>query len=134
MDRWFFNNPTATPQGMARVHPHTVNGAQGGGGLNYDYTEVLRISHLHGWMTGGLEVMPVTGTNWNVTTNDQWNSYRYTRKKWRKWKSSFSHATEIIVPGYHKFYLDKYNKRLEPDPPSLFPGNRVLASKLRRAG
>ncbi len=94
--RWFFSTPAARPFGMVKLTPHTVNRGQGGGGYNSTVHTALGFCHLHGWMTTGLEVMPTTGGDFSVTEGEA------------GWKSAFDPETEIVKPGYHKLFLEKY--------------------------
>ncbi len=94
--RWFFSTPAARPFGMAKLSPHTVNRGQGGGGYNSAVHTALGFCHLHGWMTTGLEVMPTTGGDFSVTEGEA------------GWKSTFDPKTEIVKPGFHKLFLEKY--------------------------
>jgi hypothetical protein len=50
-------------------------------------------------MTTGLEVMPTTGGDFSVTDGEA------------GWKSAFDPETEIVKPGYHKLFLEKYANR-----------------------
>ena len=99
--RWFFSTPAARPFGMAKLTPHTVNRGQGGGGYNASVHTALGFCHLHGWMTAGLEVMPTTGGKFSVTEGEA------------GWKSPFDPKTEIVKPGYHKLFLEKYDTWVE---------------------
>jgi len=94
--RWFFSTPAARPFGMVKLTPHTVNRGQGGGGYNASVHTALGFCHLHGWMTTGLEMMPTTGGDFSVTEGEA------------GWKSAFDPKTEIVKPGYHKLFLEKY--------------------------
>ncbi len=97
--RWFFFGTGKRPYGMVNVFPDTSNEGQAGGGYNWKFNEVLGFCHLHGWMTVGLDVMPTTQGNYELTKE--------------KWKSPFSRTNEIVEPGYHKTHLDKYNLDVE---------------------
>lgn len=97
--RWFFFGTGKRPYGMVNVFPDTSNEGQGGGGYNWRFKEVLGFCHLHGWMTVGLDVMPTTQGNYELTKG--------------KWKSPFDRKNEIVQPGYHKTHLDKYNLDVE---------------------
>jgi predicted alpha-1,2-mannosidase len=99
--RWFFCTPAAMPFGMVKLVPHSKNQDQGGGGYNYGVPTALGFCHVHGWMSTGLEIMPTTGGNFSVTSGED------------GWKSTYSHTTEVITPGYHKLHLDKYNLDVE---------------------
>jgi predicted alpha-1,2-mannosidase len=92
--RYIFFIPGQRPFGMASAAPLTRNKNQNGGGYNYNDTEVLGFEQIHHWMVGGLEVMP--GTDKTDRLNGQ-----------QGWKSKFSHASEIVHPGYHRLFLEK---------------------------
>ncbi len=98
--RWFFCVPGSRPFGMVSAAAHTRNKAQGGGGYNYNSTAVLGFSQIHNWVMAGISIMPTTG---KVNPN----------KGEQGWKSLFSHATEIIEPGYHRLFLDRYQTSAE---------------------
>ena len=97
--RWFFFGTGKRPFGMVNLFPDTRNAGQGGGGYNYRFNEVLGFCHLHGWMTVGLDVMPTTGGDYELNKDG--------------WKSPFSRETEVVRPGYHKVWLDKYGMQVE---------------------
>ena len=50
-------------------------------------------------MTVGLDVMPTTGGDYKLNKDG--------------WKSPFKRDTEVVRPGYHKVYLDKYSMQAE---------------------
>ena len=97
--RWFFCTPGSRPFGMVASAPHTVNKNQDGGGYVYSENDIKGFTQIHGWMMGGLNVMPTTGSV-DPTQYEQWNS-------------SFSHDTEVIKPGYQKVFLDRYKTWVE---------------------
>jgi len=99
--RWFFSTPAARPFGMVKLTPHSINAGQGGGGYNASIHRVLGFCHVHGWLTTGLEVMPTTGGNFSINQGEE------------GWKSAYDQGTEIVKPGYHKLYLDKYDMWVE---------------------
>ncbi len=99
--RWFFCTPASRPFGLVSGSAYTRNKNQGGGGYNYNSTEILGFANIHGWIMSGVNIMPVTGTD--VIPNEGE----------AKWKSSFSHDTEIMEPGYHKVFLDRYKTQVE---------------------
>jgi len=98
--RWFFCTPGSRPFGMVAAAAYTRNKNQGGGGYNYNTPEVRGFAQVHGWIMSGVNIMPTTGP---VAPN----------LGEAGWKSSFSHDTEIIEPGYHRLYLDRYETRVE---------------------
>jgi putative alpha-1,2-mannosidase len=98
--RWFFCTPGSRPFGMVCASAYTRNKNQGGGGYNYNSTEILGFANIHAWIMSGINLMPVTG---EVNANGGE----------KEWKSAFSHETEIMEPGYHKVYLDRYKTQVE---------------------
>jgi len=98
--RWFFCTPGSRPFGMVSASAYTRNKNQGGGGYNYNSTEILGFAQIHGWIMSGINIMPTTGTvNPNLGE--------------KGWKSRFSHETEVIEPGYHRVFLDRYQTQVE---------------------
>lgn len=93
--RYFFFVTGSLPFGMMSAAPLTRNINQGGGGYSYNSTRVLGFPQLHDWMVSGLNVMPVCG---QVDTGQGKDG----------WSSSFSHDGEIVQPGYHRLFLDRY--------------------------
>lgn len=98
--RYFFFVTGSRPFGMISSAPLTRNKNQMGGGYNYNSTEILSFPQVHGWMLSGVEFMPTTG---NVNPS-LWHD---------GWKSKFSHDGEIVQPGYHRVFLDKYKTWVE---------------------
>lgn len=98
--RYFFFVTGSQPYGMMSAAPLTRNKNQGGGGYNYNDREILGFPQIHAWMLSGLNMMPVTG-NVDASQGEQ------------GWKSTFSHAGEIVQPAYHRLYLDRYNMWVE---------------------
>jgi len=98
--RYFFFVTGSRPFGMISSAPLTRNKNQMGGGYNYNSTEVLSFPQIHAWMLSGVELMPTTG---NVNTS-LWHD---------GWKSEFSHNSEIVQPGYHRVFLERYETWVE---------------------
>lgn len=98
--RWFFCTPGSRPFGMVSASAYTRNKNQGGGGYNYNSTEILGFAQIHAWIMSGVNIMPTMG-DVNPNRGEQ------------EWKSSFSHETEVIEPGYHKLFLDRYQTLVE---------------------
>jgi len=98
--RYFFFITGNQPFGMIGAAPLTRNKNQYGGGYNYNSTEVLGFPQVHNWVIAGLTLMPTTG-NVDTSLGEQ------------NWKSSFKHDDEIVQPGYHRMFLDKYNTYVE---------------------
>lgn len=98
--RWFYFSSACRPFGMVSLSPDTwVRGSWNSGYL-YDSTAVRCFSHIHAWQLSGIPVMPTTGE-----INGQ--------KGMEAYKSSFSHQTELVKPGYHKLLLDRYGIEVE---------------------
>ena len=98
--RWFFCTPGSRPFGMVSASAYTRNKNQGGGGYNYNSTDILGFAQIHAWIMSGINLMPTTG-NVDPNKGEQW------------WKSKFSHETETIEPGYHKLFLNRYKTQVE---------------------
>jgi putative alpha-1,2-mannosidase len=99
--RWFFCTPGSRPFGMISAAPYTRNKNQCGGGYNYNSNEILGFANIHNWIMSGVNLMPVTGDAVNPNLGEA------------SWKSKFSHDTEVIEPGYHKLFLDRYQTEVE---------------------
>ena len=98
--RWFFCTPGSRPFGMVCASAYTRNKNQGGGGYNYNSTEILGFANIHAWIMSGINIMPTTG-ELNANLGE------------KGWKSGFSHETEIMEPGYHRLFLDRYKTQVE---------------------
>ncbi len=93
--RWFYFNSASRPFGMVNLSPDNwVKGSWNSGYL-YDTLSIRCFSHVHAWQMAGIPVMPTTGE-----MKSQFGM--------EATKSSFSHETEIVKPGYHKVILDDY--------------------------
>ena len=98
--RYFFFVTGSRPFGMISSAPLTRNKNQMGGGYNYNSTEILSFPQIHAWMLSGVEFMPTTGE----VNPSLWHD---------GWKSEFSHNSEIVQPGYHRVFLEKYRTWVE---------------------
>lgn len=98
--RYFFFVTGSLPFGMISSAPLTRNKNQYGGGYNYNSNEILGFPQIHDWMISGITIMPTTGI---VPVNEGEQG----------WKSTFSHEGEVVRPGYHKLFLDRYNMWVE---------------------
>lgn len=98
--RYIFFITGCRPFGMVSSAPHTRNKNQNGGGYNYNEDEILGFGQIHAWMLSGIEVMPAT---------DRVDP----RRGQQAWKSKFSHADEIVQPGYHRVYLKDHHTWVE---------------------
>jgi predicted alpha-1,2-mannosidase len=98
--RYFFFVTGNRPFGMVGAAPHTRNKNQGGGGYNYNEDHILGFGQIHCWMLSGVEVMPA------LSTVDP--------TKWEHaWKSKFTHAEEVVQPGYQRVYLQDAKTQVE---------------------
>lgn len=98
--RWFFCTPGGRPMGMVAAHAFTRNKNQGGGGYNYNFPEILGFTQVNDWMIAGPNIMPAAGEVNPLQGMEGW-------------KSRFDHESEIIQPGYHRLYLDRYDAWVE---------------------
>ena len=98
--RWFYCTPGGIPMGMVAAHAFTRNKNQSGGGYNYNDDEIRGFTQINDWMVAGPNIMPAAGD-----VNPMLGM--------EGWKSHFSHAGEVIQPGYHKLFLDRYNTWVE---------------------
>ena len=98
--RWFFCVPGSRPFGLVSAAPYTRNKNQWGGGYNYNSTEILGFSQVHCWIMSGVNLMPTAG-DLNPCAGEH------------GWKSSFSHDSEILEPGYQRVFLDRYGLWVE---------------------
>lgn len=98
--RYFFFITGRQPFGMIGAAPLTRNRNQYGGGYNYNSTEVLGFPQVHNWVVAGLTFMPTTG-DVDPSLGEQ------------HWKSGFTHADEVVQPGYHRIYLKDYGVWVE---------------------
>ncbi|BDD06274.1 GH92 family glycosyl hydrolase [Aureibacter tunicatorum] len=94
--RWFYCTPGARPFGMVAAAAYTRNKNQGGGGYNYNSMEIRGFNQINDWMISGVNIMPNVG---DVEVGGGEES----------WKSAFKHENEVIQPGYHKLFLERYN-------------------------
>lgn len=96
--RWFFFNSASRPFGMVNLSPDTdVDGAWGSG-YRYESDSIKGFSHIHAWQLSGLSVLPLV--DFDLETS-------------RNFGSPFSHKDEIVKPGYHQVYLDRYSVKAE---------------------
>lgn len=98
--RYFFFVTGSQPFGMISAAPLTRNKNQYGGGYNYNSTEILGFPQVHDWMLSGITLMPTTGRV-DPTKGEQ------------GWKSLFRHAGEVVRPGYHRVFLERYDLWVE---------------------
>lgn len=100
--RWFFFSSACRPFGMVNLSPDTELGGAWGSGYRYNSEEVKGFSHVHAWQLAGVSVMPIS-TQKHEKLKELKNDYY----------SSFSHDSEIVMPGYHQLFLDRYHTGVE---------------------
>ncbi|MCP5537524.1 MAG: glycoside hydrolase family 92 protein [Akkermansiaceae bacterium] len=98
--RWFYFNSASRPFGMVNLSPDTRTEGSWHSGYLYGDKEIRCFSHIHAWQLSGIPVMPITG---EMTGHQGMNAY----------KSAFSHDKEVVRPGYHQVYLDRYAVNVE---------------------
>ena len=98
--RWFYFSSACRPFGMVNLSPDTTVGGDWMSGYIYGDTNIQCFSHVHGWQLYGVPVMPVTG---------EFQSHHGLAAA----ASPFSHADEVVHPGYHKVFLQRYGVTAE---------------------
>jgi predicted alpha-1,2-mannosidase len=99
--RWIFFSSASRPFGMVNLSPDTRINGDWGSGYRYEVDTIRGFSHIHEWQLSGLLVMPVT-----VTPENRISLFK-------DFSSKFSHATELVKPGYHSVILDRYSVKAE---------------------
>ena len=98
--RWFYFSSACRPFGMVNLSPDTKVGGDWMSGYIYGQTNIQCFSHVHCWQIYGVPVMPVTGE-------------LQSHKGLAAAASPFSHAGEVVHPGYHKVFLERYSVTAE---------------------
>tara|TARA_R110002096_G_scaffold18873_3_gene63681 strand:- start:549 stop:2831 length:2283 start_codon:yes stop_codon:yes gene_type:complete len=94
--RWFYFSAATRPFGMVNLSPdHTIDGAWGSG-YRYNEDTVKGFSHIHAWQMSGVSVMPVS---FSKAPEELLEDYY----------SAYDRDKELIKPGYHKVYLNRYD-------------------------
>ncbi len=99
--RWFFFASASRPFGMVNLSPDTEIDGAWGSGYRYKTDTIKGFSHVHGWQTSGLSVMPVALPKEHTSTI------------FKDFYSAFSHDTEKISPGHHLVQLERYGIKAE---------------------
>lgn len=102
--RWFYFSSACRPFGMVNLSPDTELGGAWGSGYRYHTEEIKGFSHVHAWQLSGVSVMPVSGRELKETGMNNIG---------KDYFSSFNHEDEIVKPGYHRVYLERYNTKVE---------------------
>ncbi len=98
--RWFFFSSACRPFGMVNLSPDNLVEGTWGTGYRYNVEKILGFSHIHAWQLSGISVLPVTGEVNPTKGPDNYGS-------------DFSHKKEIVYPGYHSVFLEKYDIKAE---------------------
>lgn len=98
--RWFFFASACRPFGMVGLSPDTRLGADWRHGYLYDDDQIQCFSHIHAWQLSGVPLMPITGE-------------MHAQEGLAAAASKFSHKDEVIHPGYHKVFLQRYGVTAE---------------------
>lgn len=102
--RWFYFSSACRPFGMVNLSPDTELGGAWGSGYRYHTEEIKGFSHIHAWQLSGVSVMPVSAAELEKAGR---------KKLVKDYYSAFSHENEIVKPGYHKVYLERYQTEVE---------------------
>lgn len=94
--RWFYFSSASRPFGMVNLSPDNEIDGAWGSGYRYKVDTIKGFSHVHGWQTSGLSVMPLSISDKNKTT------------AFTDFYSKFSHKKEKVSPGYHLIELERY--------------------------
>jgi predicted alpha-1,2-mannosidase len=98
--RWIYFSSACRPFGMVNLSPDTKVGGDWLHGYLYGDSEIQCFSHVHGWQLYGVPVMPITGD-------------LHAQEGLAAAASPFSHADEVVQPGYHKVFLKRYGVTAE---------------------
>lgn len=96
-----------TPFGFVQLSPDTRTGGWDAcSGYHYSDSTIMGFSHTHFSGTGGADlgdilILPLTGVLNEPSNYKPLDSIRF--------KSNFSHDTELAQPGYYRVTLDTYN-------------------------
>ncbi|QDT00904.1 GH92 family glycosyl hydrolase [Adhaeretor mobilis] len=93
--RWFYFSSACRPFGMVNLSPDTQTEGSWKSGYLYGDDTIRCFSHVHAWQMSGIAVMPTTGPLQGHLGMDAY-------------ESKYSHDDEVVRPGYHKVYLDRY--------------------------
>lgn len=100
--RWFYFSSASRPFGMVNLSPDTEIDGAWGAGYRYNTTNIKGFSHIHAWQMSGISVMPV------VLKQEQ-----DLKGLFKDSSSDFLHEKEVVKPGYHRLYLERYGIDVE---------------------
>ena len=98
--RWFYFSSACRPFGMVNLSPDMKIDGAWESGYRYNRDTILFFSHIHAWQLSGIPVLPVTGDFRGHMGPEQNGSH-------------FSHENEIVRPGYHSVFLDRFGIKAE---------------------
>ena len=117
--RTFFMTAAARPFGMVKLAPDTQILSYWSTGYQNSLNTIYGFSHLHEWKLGGVPVMPVSGTVLMSHAGLAHDSDKPVSDLIcpllgpDSWKSPFDPKTQIVMPGYQKVHLDRYDIDVE---------------------
>ena len=91
--RWIYFASACRPFGMVNLSPDTRTEGDWNSGYVYGERFIRCFSHIHAWQMAGIPVMPAIGAMRG-------------HKGFESYKAPFSHAGEVVKPGYHKVTLE----------------------------
>ena len=98
--RWFYFSSASRPFGMVNLSPDMSIGGAWQSGYVYSMDSIKFFSHVHAWQLSAIPVMPVTGGFKGHLGAQEYQSY-------------YTHDQEVVIPGYHKLYLEDYQVQVE---------------------
>jgi len=99
--RWFYFSSACRPFGMVSLFPDTKTEEDWDSGYRYEEDSIRDFSHIHEWQLSGVAVMPVRYTNPDIPS------------LMNNFASKYSHTSEIVRPGYHSVFLNRYSIKAE---------------------
>jgi predicted alpha-1,2-mannosidase len=98
--RFFYFSSATRPFGMVNLSPDMNLKGVWNTGYKYNEDTIRTFSHVHCWELSAIPVLPTTGRFKGHLGTDVYGS-------------TYSHATEIAKPGYHRITLDTYGVTAE---------------------
>lgn len=98
--RFFYFSSASRPFGMVNLSPDMELDGVWNTGYRYNIDTIKCFSHIHCWELSGIPVLPTTGVFKGQLGPSQYGSL-------------YSHADEIVKPGYHKVVLKNYHIKAE---------------------
>jgi len=93
--RWDYFSSACRPFGLVNLSPDTKVGTIWQSGYVYGEQRILCFSHVHGFLVYGVPAMPSVGEF-------------HAPEGLAAGSSPFSHADEVVSPGYHRVGLQRY--------------------------